>query len=100
MHAWHVLRPLPSLPNLRLTEEKQTGKIILASARLNTEIKNLEKEVAANQNALDKATAIRQKQLAEFNGEDLCDPCPRKATTYATWYESMKFLTKSMLQSL
>jgi len=40
------------------------------SARLNTEIKNLEKEVAGNQNALDKATAIRQKQLAEFNGEE------------------------------
>jgi hypothetical protein len=40
------------------------------SSRLNTEIKNLEKEVAANQEALDKATAIRQKQLAEFNGEE------------------------------
>merc|ERR1719460_856876 len=40
------------------------------SARLNTEIKNLEKEVAANQGALDKATAIRQKQLAEFNAEE------------------------------
>jgi len=41
-----------------------------SSARLNTEIKNLEKEVAANQEALDKATAIRQKQLAEFNAEE------------------------------
>jgi len=40
------------------------------SARLSTEIKNLEKEVAENQNALDKATAIRQKQLAEFNEEE------------------------------
>merc|ERR1719261_1095951 len=40
------------------------------SARLNTEIKNLEKEVAENQQALDKATAIRQKQLAEFNEEE------------------------------
>merc|ERR1719161_633215 len=40
------------------------------SARLGTEIKNLEKEVAANQAALDQATAIRQKQLAEFNGEE------------------------------
>merc|ERR1711957_162964 len=40
------------------------------SARLNTEIKNLEKEVAANQNALSKATAIREKQLAEFNAEE------------------------------
>ena len=41
-----------------------------ASARLGTEIKNLEKEVAANQEALDKATAIREKQLAEFNAEE------------------------------
>merc|ERR1719155_59729 len=41
-----------------------------SSARLNTEIKNLEKEVAANQAALDKATAIRQKELAEFNEEE------------------------------
>merc|ERR1719161_3410263 len=40
------------------------------SARLNAEIKNLEKEVAANQEALDQATAIRQKQLAEFNAEE------------------------------
>jgi chromosome segregation ATPase len=41
-----------------------------SSARLNTEIKNLEKEVAENQAALDKATAIRQKELAEFNAEE------------------------------
>merc|ERR1719264_2340430 len=40
------------------------------SARLNTEIKNLEKEVAANQEALEKATALREKQLAEFNAEE------------------------------
>jgi len=40
------------------------------SARLSTEIKNLEKEVAANQAALDKATAIREKELAEFNAEE------------------------------
>jgi len=37
---------------------------------LNTEIKNLESEVAKNQEALDKATAIREKQLAEFNAEE------------------------------
>jgi hypothetical protein len=40
------------------------------SARLSTEIKNLEKEVAANQDALDKATSIREKELAEFNAEE------------------------------
>merc|ERR1719401_1763557 len=45
-------------------------ELTATSARLNTEIKNLEKEVAANQEALDKATAIREKQLAEFNAEE------------------------------
>merc|ERR1719171_1202049 len=40
------------------------------SARLNTEIANLEKEVAKNQGALDTATALRAKQLAEFNEEE------------------------------
>merc|ERR1719162_225652 len=53
--------------------EQLTTKIeelTASSARLNTEIKNLEKEVAANQEALDAATAIREKQLAEFNGEE------------------------------
>merc|ERR1719305_701720 len=40
------------------------------SARLNTEIKNLEAEIAKNQEALDKATAMRQKELAEFNEEE------------------------------
>merc|ERR1712207_50433 len=45
-------------------------ELTAASARLNTEIKNLEKEVAENQAALDKATAIRQKELAEFNEEE------------------------------
>merc|ERR1712156_482095 len=40
------------------------------SAQLNTEIKNLESEVAKNQEALDQATAIREKQLAEFNEEE------------------------------
>jgi len=41
-----------------------------SSSRLGTEIKNLEKEVAENQDALDKATSIRQKELAEFNAEE------------------------------
>merc|ERR1719401_761880 len=45
-------------------------QLTASSARLNTEIKNLEKEVAENQAALDKATAIREKQLAEFNEEE------------------------------
>ena len=33
-------------------------------------IKNLEKQVAVNQEALDQATAIREKELAEFNAEE------------------------------
>merc|ERR1719460_1002798 len=45
-------------------------ELTASSARLNTEIKNLEKEVAANQEALDQATSIRQKELAEFNAEE------------------------------
>merc|ERR1719161_2255020 len=40
------------------------------SARLGTEIKNLEKEIAKHQDSMDKATAIREKELAEFNAEE------------------------------
>jgi len=40
------------------------------SSRLNTEIKNLEAEIAKNQESLDKATAMRQEELAEFNAEE------------------------------
>jgi hypothetical protein len=48
----------------------EVEELTAGSARLGTEIKNLEKEVAANQAALDKATAIREKELAEFNAEE------------------------------
>jgi len=40
------------------------------SSRLNTELENLDKEIKKNQEALDQATAIRTKQLAEFNEEE------------------------------
>ena len=40
------------------------------SAQLNTEIEHLNKEIERNQSALAKATALRQKQLAEFNAEE------------------------------
>jgi len=40
------------------------------SSKLTTEIANLEKEVAENTDALEKATAVRQKELAEFNAEE------------------------------
>merc|ERR1719313_1351807 len=45
-------------------------ELAATSARLSTEIKNLEEEVAENQEALDKATAMRAKELAEFNAEE------------------------------
>jgi len=45
-------------------------ELTASSSRLNTEVKNLKKEVAENSEALDKATGIRQKELAEFNGEE------------------------------
>jgi len=41
-----------------------------STSRLGTEVNNLEKEVAENQHALDQATAIRQKELAEFVQEE------------------------------
>jgi len=46
--------------------EELTG----SSAQLSTQLANLGKEVAKNQQALDQATAIRQKQLASFNAEE------------------------------
>merc|ERR1719482_1312091 len=51
---------------LTTTIEEMTAQ----SARLGTVIKNLEKEVEKDQQALDQATAIRKKQLAEFNEEE------------------------------
>merc|ERR1719420_2076665 len=40
------------------------------SARLNQEIPALEKEIAKNEEALDKAYSMRKKELAEFNAEE------------------------------
>merc|ERR1719409_614458 len=48
------------ITDLTATIEESTA----TSARLNTEIKNLGAEISKNQAALDKATAIRQKELA------------------------------------
>jgi len=39
-------------------------------AKLSTEIPHLEKEVAKNTEGLEKATAMREKELAEFNKEE------------------------------
>merc|ERR1719460_2486213 len=54
------------ITDLTSTIEEKTAQ----SSRLNTEIKQVEEEIAKNQEALDKATAIREKQLAEFNAEE------------------------------
>merc|ERR1719473_1422761 len=40
------------------------------SSKLTNEIATLEKEVAENEDALDKATGVRKKELAEFNEEE------------------------------
>jgi len=52
----------------QLTDSIQSGAA--NSARLSTEIATLEKEVAANSEALEKATAMRKKQLAEFTADE------------------------------
>jgi hypothetical protein len=54
------------IEDLTSSIEELTGK----SAQLNTEIPNLEKEVAKAQQALDTATSMRQKELAEFVAEE------------------------------
>merc|ERR1712137_331344 len=58
-------------PEARISDlTNKIEELTASSARLGTEIKNLEKEVAENQAALDQATAIREKELAEFNAEE------------------------------
>jgi len=52
--------------SLKASIESLTGN----SARLNAEIANLDAEVAKNEEALDSATELRRKQLAEFNEEE------------------------------
>jgi hypothetical protein len=52
----------------QLTDAIESGAA--NSARLSTEIATLEKEVAENTEALEKATAMRQKQLAEFTADE------------------------------
>lgn len=52
--------------DLQTSIEEKTSK----SARLGIEITNLNKEVGEDQNALATATALRQKQLKEFNKDE------------------------------
>mmetsp|Transcript_60860 Transcript_60860/g.114981 ORF Transcript_60860/g.114981 Transcript_60860/m.114981 type:complete len:691 (-) Transcript_60860:28-2100(-) len=48
----------------------QISELTATSARLTNEIENLEKEIAANEAALAKATSVREKQLAAFTEEE------------------------------
>eukprot|EP00971_Amphidinium_carterae_P209694 4159675-Amphidinium_carterae.1 len=48
----------------------QIEELTASSAQLDTETKHLEAEVAKNHASLEKATAVRQKQLASFNAEE------------------------------
>jgi len=74
--CWCTTNDKEKTSTISAAEEKiaslQTSieSLTASSARLNTEIKNLEAEVAANEDALAKATAQRQKELAEFNAEE------------------------------
>jgi len=45
-------------------------ELTASSAQLTAQIANLKKETSRNQQALDQATALRQKQLASFNAEE------------------------------
>merc|ERR1719355_173711 len=55
----------------RITELVSTiEELTSKSSRLDTEIKALNEEIEKNQDALNKATAIREKELAEFNAEE------------------------------
>jgi hypothetical protein len=55
-----------AISDLTAAIESYTG----SSARLNVEISNLEKEISKNNAALDQATALRKKELADFNAEE------------------------------
>merc|ERR1719389_580615 len=50
--------------------EAKIAELTALSAKLTAEIENLEKDIEGYQDALDKATAIRKKELAEFNAEE------------------------------
>merc|ERR1719486_1871782 len=54
------------IADLTAAIEEYTSK----SSELNTQIGHLTKEVAKNEQALDQASALRAKQLAEFNAEE------------------------------
>merc|ERR1719473_1142245 len=45
-------------------------ELTATAARLTSEIENLEKEIAANQAALEKAKGLREKEMAEFQAQE------------------------------
>merc|ERR1719313_2842089 len=76
MQCWCATNDKEKTKSIKDAEARMTDlttsieELTSVSSRLNTEIANLEKEVAANQAALDKATAMRAKELAEFTAEE------------------------------
>jgi chromosome segregation ATPase len=50
--------------------ESEIEELTAKSERLNSEIETLNEEIAKNQDALNKASAIREEELAEFNAEE------------------------------
>jgi hypothetical protein len=52
------------------TLDNTIEKMTALSQTLNTEIEGLKKEIEKNQKSLEVATALREKQLAEFNEEE------------------------------
>jgi len=62
-----------AIKDAETTINQLTGKIeslTAQSGRLSTEIANLGKEISANNQSLDKATALRRKALAAFTAEE------------------------------
>jgi len=74
--CWCATNDKEKTAAIKTAEEKITTltanieEMTATSARLSAEITNLNTEIAKNQQALDKATAIRKKELAQFNAEE------------------------------
>ena len=69
-HADQLARTMKRHAEQRQAQESEIEELSAKSARLDTEIKTLNEEIAQNQEALNKATAIREKELEEFNAEE------------------------------
>ena len=54
---------------MKPTHRSIADDLTAGRARLDTEVKNLEKECAKNQEALSQTTEFRQKEFTQFNAE-------------------------------